>query len=195
MPRSAVQARLRLQHAALELYRDHGYDVTTTAQIAARAGVSERTFFRHFTDKREVLFDGEASLRADLERGVAEAPDGDPLAILLHAFRAAIPLLERNRPFAEPRQKVITTTPALMERALTKEASLAQALSNALQRRGVSKRQASLTAQIGMAAFSQATLAWFEHSERDLEHHLTQTVEDLRAVTSTQGVRRPKPAH
>ncbi len=98
MPRSGEQVRLRLQQAALELYRERGYDSTTTAQIADRAGVTERTFFRHFPDKREVLFDGEATLGLDLERGVAEAPDGlGPLTILFHAFHVAVPLLQGNR--------------------------------------------------------------------------------------------------
>lgn len=73
MPRSGAEARSRLKQAALELYRENGFDKTTTAEIAARAGVTERTFFRHFPDKREVLFDGEADLREDLTKSVAEA--------------------------------------------------------------------------------------------------------------------------
>src|SRR6478735_15430 len=117
VPRSGAEARRRLQQAALELYRERGFDRTTTAEIAARAGVNERTFFRHFPDKREVLFDGEADLRAALVRAVAEAPDGlPPLDVLLRAFRTAEPVLERNRPFAEPRLRVIAATPALRER-------------------------------------------------------------------------------
>ncbi len=135
MPRSGEQARRRLQQAALELYVERGYDATTAAQVAGRAGVTERTFFRHFPDKREVLFDGEAELRADLERGVAHAPAGlDPLALLAHGVRAAVPLLERNRVFAEPRNAVIDSTPALRERALIKEAALVAALTAALVR-------------------------------------------------------------
>jgi len=185
VPRSGEQARQRLQQAALELYRQRGYDNTTTAEIADRAGVTERTFFRHFTDKREVLFDGEATLRADLERGVAEAPDGlDPLSVLLCAFRMAIPLLERNRSFAEPRNQVIAATPALRERALTKEASLTQALTTALQHRGIGDRQAMLAAQIGMAAFTQATLSWFDHPDHALEDQLAFALGDVRALAS-----------
>ena len=74
MPRSGAEARRRLREAALELYRERGFDQTTAAEIAERAGVNERTFFRHFPDKREVLFDGEADLRAALARAVTEAP-------------------------------------------------------------------------------------------------------------------------
>ena len=76
MPRDGAQARARLREAALELYRERGYDETTAAQIAARAGVTERTYFRHFADKREVLFDGEAELRAILVDAIATAPAG-----------------------------------------------------------------------------------------------------------------------
>lgn len=185
MPRSGEQARHRLQQAALELYRERGYDNTTTAQIADRAGVTERTFFRHFADKREVLFDGEAALRADLERGVTEAPEGlDPLSVLLCAFHAAIPLLEHNRSFAEPRNQVITVTPALRERALTKEASLTQVLTMALHHRGIDDRQAMLAAHIGMAAFTQATLSWFDHPDHDLKDELARALGDVRALAA-----------
>jgi AcrR family transcriptional regulator len=185
MPRSGDQARERLQQAALDLYREHGYDKTTTAQIAARAGVTERTFFRHFPDKREVLFGGETPLRADLQRGVVEAPDGlDPLATLMVAFGTALPLLRRNRPFAEPRYAVISTSPALRERELAKEAALIEVLAETLRRRGVDARRAELAAQIGMAAFGQAILAWFDDPAQDLEFHLAHAFDELRALTA-----------
>jgi AcrR family transcriptional regulator len=184
MPRSGEQARARLQQAALDLYREYGYDSTTTAQIAERAGVTERTFFRHFADKREVLFDGEAVLRADLERGIADAADGlDPLAVLHSAIRTVLPLLRRNRSFAEPRQRVIAQTPALSERALTKEATLIRACGDALQHRGVSARQASIASQIAWAAFSRATFDWFADPSRELEDYLEQAFDDVRALT------------
>ncbi len=183
MPRSGEQARQRLQQAALELFLKFGYDSTTTAEIAGRAGVTERTFFRHFADKREVLFEGEAALRADLDCGVAEAPAGlDPLNVLWCAFRTAMPLLERNRSFAEARNQVIAASPALRERALTKEASLTGALVTALKRRGIGDRQAMLAAQIGMAAFTQATMSWFARPDQPLEDHLALALSDVRAL-------------
>ena len=76
MVKNEDTVRVRLQRAALELFRERGYDQTTAAEIATRAGVTERTFFRHFPDKREVLFDGEATLRAALAASIADAPDG-----------------------------------------------------------------------------------------------------------------------
>ncbi|MEV5502728.1 TetR family transcriptional regulator [Nonomuraea fuscirosea] len=184
MPRSGAEARRRLQQAALELYRERGFDRTTTAEIAARAGLNERTFFRHFPDKREVLFDGESDLRAALTEAVAEAPDGlQPLDLILHAFRKVEHILEGNRPFAEPRLRVIAETPALRERDLAKAASMAEAVAEALRRRGVADRLAGLAAQTGWAAFHHAAQAWIDDSTRSLDAYLLQAFDDLRALS------------
>ncbi|GLW71558.1 TetR family transcriptional regulator [Kitasatospora phosalacinea] len=167
----------------MELYQEHGFDRTTTAEIAARAGVNERTFFRHFPDKREVLFDGEADLRAVLVRAVTEAPDGlPPLDVLLRAFRTAEPVLERNRPFAEPRLRVIAATPALRERDLAKAAALGDALAEALRQRGVADRSAALAAVAGWAAFHQAVRSWIDTPASRLNVHLRRAFDDLRAL-------------
>jgi AcrR family transcriptional regulator len=140
----APRRRARLCEAALELYREHGYDGTAAAQIAARAGVTGRTYFRHFADKREVLFDGEAELAAILAAAVAAAPAGlAPLPVLVRAFAAAVPLPVLNRPVAEQRAQVIAVTPALQERAYAKTAALTDALANALADRGIACRLAS----------------------------------------------------
>jgi AcrR family transcriptional regulator len=186
VPRSGAEARRRLAQAALELYRERGFDQTTTAQIAARAGVNERTFFRHFPDKREVLFDGEADLRAELTQAVAEAPDGlQPLDILLRAFRKAGRVLEESRPYSEPRLEVIAATPALHERELAKAAKLTDAIAEALRQRGVASRLASLAAQAGWATFHQALQAWIDDPAQNLDTHLTQAFDDLRALSTT----------
>ncbi len=185
VPRSGAEARRRLQQAALELYRERGFDQTTTAEIAARAGVNERTFFRHFPDKREVLFDGESDLRAALMRQVAEAPDGlRPLEMLLYAFRKVERILEDNRPFAEPRLQVIAATPALRERDLAKAASLTEAVAEALRQRGVADRLAGLAAQTGWAAFHQAVQAWIDDPAQSLDAHLLHAFDDLRALSA-----------
>lgn len=186
VPRSGAEARRRLQQAALELYRERGFDRTTTAEIAARAGLNERTFFRHFPDKREVLFDGESDLRAALTEAVAEAPDGlQPLDLILHAFRKVEHILEDNRPFAEPRLRVIAETPALRERDLAKAASMAEAVAEALRRRGVADRLAGLAAQTGWAAFHHAAQAWIDDSTQSLDAYLLQAFDDLRALSLT----------
>ncbi|MEV4561701.1 TetR/AcrR family transcriptional regulator [Kitasatospora sp. NPDC049285] len=155
-------------------------------EIAARAGVNERTFFRHFPDKREVLFDGEADLRAALMREVADAPEGlQPLETLLYAFRRAGRILEDNRPFSEPRLAIIAVTPALRERDLAKAASLTEAVAEALRQRGVADRLAGLAAQTGWAAFHHAAQAWIDDPSRSLDAHLHQAFDDLRALSAT----------
>ncbi|HEY2707374.1 MAG TPA: helix-turn-helix domain-containing protein [Caulobacteraceae bacterium] len=173
MPRNKDALRGRLQQAALELYRERGYEQTTAAEIAARAGVTERTFFRHFADKREVLFDEDPRLRPILTAAVAAAPAGSaPLAVLFHAFASIEPLLQDNRAFTEPRQAVIASTPALRERAEAKSASLTALLAVELQRRGVPEKQALLAARAGMAAFGHAAQSWFENPSVGLRVYL-----------------------
>ena len=185
MPRDGEKVRRRLQEAALELYRERGYDQTTTAEIAAKAGVTERTFFRHFPDKREVLFDGEAALSAILIEAVRDAPPAfGPWATLFHAFRAAENFLAENRHFAEPRRHVIASNPPLQERELIKAMSLAATLAFALQERGVSDRLASLAAQVGMAAFSQAFSSWLDGGIGGLDEHLARAFREVRALSS-----------
>jgi AcrR family transcriptional regulator len=174
MPRDGAPARARLCQAALELYREHGYEETTTAQIAARAGVTERTYFRHFADKREVLFGGEAELSAILVDAVAAAPAGlAPLPVLVRAFAAAVPLLVLNRPVAEQRARVIAVTPALQERAYAKTAALTDA------DRGIAPPRARLAAQVGMAAFERASRRWAGNPAVDLAASIAQAADEV----------------
>jgi AcrR family transcriptional regulator len=175
--------RARLQRTALELFRERGYDRTTAAEIAERAGVTERTFFRHFSDKREVLFDGEAILRAALTASIAAAPDGlAPLDTLFRAFGSVQSLLEDNRPFSKPRHEVISSTPALHERELAKTAALTDALTDALKARGMTDLQAVLAARIGMAAFVYATVSWLDDPEPGLGERIDLAHRELRAL-------------
>ena len=185
MPRNREDARRRLRQAALELFSERGYDATTTAEIAAYAGVTERTFFRHFADKREALFDGEEAFRDALVEGVMAAPEGlTPPEILLSAFRSVEPMLQENRGFSEPRQKVIAQTPALQERVLTKTAVLIGALAAALRRRGVADGTATLAAQIGMTVFSYAASTWFEDPTGGMAAHLSNAVNEMNLLWS-----------
>ena len=178
--------RARLQQAALELFQERGYDRTTAAEIAARVGVTERTFFRYFPDKRETLFGGEAVLRPALTEAIADAPSGlGPLDTLFHAFRSLAPLLEANRPFSLPRQAVVSSTPALHERELAKLEMLADALAAALRARGVGEQPAALAARTGMAAFTHATIAWLEEPEPGLAERLDLVLRDLRQILAS----------
>ena len=188
---SPESVRSRLQQAALELFSERGYDRTTAAEIAARVGVTERTFFRYFPDKRETLFGGEAVLRSALTKAVAGAPEElGPLDTLFRAFRSVLPLLEPNRSYAKPRHAVISSTPALHERELAKHEVLADALAAALRARGVRDQPALLAAQTGMATFTHVTITWLDRPEPGLAELLDVALQDLRALL-VQGADQP----
>ncbi len=185
MPRNGEKARQRLQQAALDLFCERGYEQTTASEIAARAGVTERTFFRHFPDKREVLFDGQIELRAALTSAIAEAPATlYPLEILYWAFRSVEQALADNRPFSVPRQQLIANTPALQERELAKVAALTEDLVLALSHRGIDERLATLAAQTGMAAFHYAVVSWFADPSCQLGAYLDNAFDELCRLSS-----------
>ena len=170
----------------MALFRERGYDRTTAAEIAARAGVTERTFFRYFPDKREVLFDGETILRDALTASIAEAPSAlEPLDTLFRAFRSLRPLLEENWSYSKPRQEILSATPALRERELTKIAALADSLAEALGVRGVPDLRATLAARIGMAAFAQAIVLWLDDSSVGLDARFDLAFDEVRKLSGT----------
>ena len=183
MPRSGAEARNRLREAAIELYLERGYDATTTAQIAERAGVTERTYFRHFADKREVLFGGEEELHDALVRAIVAAPaDTTPLELVVGAYAAAVPLFVAGRPVAERRARIMNGIPALEERAHAKSAALRQAVIDALSRRGIPEPTARLATQVGAAAFTRALGEWYADPALDLATLLTQATLEVRAL-------------
>jgi AcrR family transcriptional regulator len=184
MGRWAPDAQGRLERAALELYGEHGFDSTTVAEIAERAGLTERTFFRHFADKREVLFFGAPAFQAFLVDEVDNAPASaapiEAITAALHA--AATAFFEERREFARQRQAVIAANAELQERELIKIAALSAALADALRRRGVSEPAASLAAEAGMAIFRIAFGAWAGDSELSLSEHIQAAADELRVV-------------
>ncbi|MEJ0064994.1 MAG: helix-turn-helix domain-containing protein [Caulobacteraceae bacterium] len=178
----------------MELFRERGYDQTTNAAIAARAGVTERTLYRHFRDKREILFGGEASMRAILLDAIAGAPaDLAPMGVLLLAFGAVEAMLEENRAFAEPRQAIIAATPALRERELSKAAAMITMLASALAQRGVEAGLATFAAQAGMVVFDHAVRAWVTDPTRTLHAHLATALDDLQNLSLSAAARPEKP--
>ncbi len=186
MPRSGAAARARLREAALDLYRERGYDATTTAEIAARAGVTERTYFRHFADKREVLFDGETELRDVMVGAIASAPgEPSPLALVLNAYTAAIPLFVAGRPVAERRAALIAASPALRERAHAKSAMLTEALIHALQERHLTEPVARLAAGAGAVVFQHAYRAWDGVAAAGLAALITRATDELHTLTGS----------
>jgi AcrR family transcriptional regulator len=186
MGRWQPNAHGRLEQAAMELYSERGFEQTTVAQIAERAGLTERTFFRHFTDKREVLFWGAGSLQELLVNAVADAPDSvTPLDAVATALEAAGAVLQERRQGARQRQSIIAANPELQERELIKLATLAAALADTLRQRGVTDPAASLTAEAGIAVFKIAFERWVdETNEQDLPEVMRESLEELRAVTA-----------
>jgi AcrR family transcriptional regulator len=161
MTRWEPNARGRLELAALELYRERGYDQTTVAEIARRAGLTERTFFRHFADKREVLFYGSRMLQDWLVQGIEDAPAGlPPIDAVGTSLEAVAGPLEERGELARQRQAIVAATPELQERELIKLANLSAALAGALRRRGVGDPGASLAAEAGVAVFRVAFQRW-----------------------------------
>lgn len=173
MARNGEDAHRRLQQAALELFRERGFDQTTAAEIAARAGVTERTYFRHFSDKRDIIFDGENRLTSLLVEAITGAPSQlSPMAVLRRAFDTLADMFEMNRSFAEPRRAVIAATPALREREMSKQAELIAAAAEALAKRGADARTARLAAQLGAVTFNHALSTWAEDPTSSLITHL-----------------------
>jgi AcrR family transcriptional regulator len=186
MGRWQPNARGRLEQAALELYVERGFEQTTVEEIARRAGLTERTFFRHFADKREVLFAGAAALQDLLVRSVASAPDAaTPIDAVAAAFVAAGTLLQERRPYSRQRQTVIAANAELQERELIKLASLASAMAAALRQRGVGDPAASLAAEAGIAVFKVAFERWVnDTNQRDLPQLIRESLDELKAVTA-----------
>ena len=167
MARWEPGAAERLQAAALELYVSQGFEQTTVAQIAQRVGLTERTFFRHFADKREVLFDGQERLAEAFLAGLAAAPpDAPPLAVVAAALDAAADFFaDERRPWSRHRQAVISVNPSLQERELLKLAALATTLAGALHERGVAEPAASLAAESGVTVFRVSFAQWIAEGE------------------------------
>jgi AcrR family transcriptional regulator len=174
----------RLQEAALTLYGERGLDQTTVAQIAERAGLTKRTFFRYFADKREVLFYGAEALDGLFATEVGGAPkSAGPLDAVAAALDAVASTFEERREFAARRQQIIAANPELQERELIKLSKLAGTVAGALRGRGAEDPAAILTAEAAIAVFRVAFERWVDPANRkDLQRLLRESLEELRAL-------------
>ena len=188
MGRWEPNARGRLEQAAMELFIERGFEQATVTEIARRAGLTQRTFFRHFADKREVLFWGQGALQELLVSTVASAPaSAAPIDAVAAALEAAGASLQERHEHARQRQAIINANPELRERELIKLATLASAIAAALRHRGVSDPAASLTAEAGIAVFKVAFERWVSDAgQPDLPKIIRQSLDDLRAVTAAR---------
>ncbi|MFJ2826573.1 helix-turn-helix domain-containing protein [Streptomyces sp. NPDC087263] len=186
MGRWEPNARGRLAQAALELYSERGYEQTTVTEIARRAGLTERTFFRHYADKREVLFEGSTSLEELLVGALNGTPaSAAPIDAVAAALDAAAAVFEEHRAHSQKRQKIIAANTELRERELIKLASLSAALADALRQRGVADPAASLAAEAGIAVFKIAYERWVEETnQRSMAQLIRESLDELKAVTA-----------
>jgi AcrR family transcriptional regulator len=184
MGRWEPNARGRLAQAAWELYARQGFEQTTVAQIAQRAGLTERTFFRHFTDKREVLFYGMEMLRGMLVRAVADAPaTATAMDLVAAAFGSAGAMLQQAPDQARLRNTIVSGHAELRERELIKLAALASAVAGALRDRGIPEPAASLAAETGIAVFKVAFARWVsEPGPPGLPEIIEESMAELRGV-------------
>ena len=190
MARWEPGARERMVLAAVDLFTEQGYDATTVAQIAARAGVTKSTFFRHFPDKRELLVAGQEALSQLLTEGITEAPqNASPLeAVAAGLERASSAMGPMNRELGPRLKAAIAASAELQERDALKSVGLAAAMTSALVARGVPDPIAHLAAEIGVLAFKRGYAEWLE-ADRDtaggLAPYATAALQDLRAASAS----------
>ena len=178
--------------AAVDLFTEQGYDATTVAEIAERAGVTKSTFFRHFPDKRELLVAGQETLSRLLAEGIAEAPAGaSPLeAVAAGLGRASSAMGPVNRDMGPRLKAAIATSAELQERDALKSVSLAAAMTTALTARGVPGPTAALAGELGLLAFKRGYAEWSD-ADRDtgdeLAPYTLAALADLRAASASLG--------
>lgn len=182
VPRWTPDAPGRLQLAAIDLFEQRGYEGTTVEDIASAAGVTKRTFFRHFGDKREVLFGtGDGFRDRCVEALEATAPDAPPLQAVVDAMRAPTGWFEERRDWSRRRSAVIASSPELRERELVKLAGIAEAFAAVLRHRGTEPVVAGLAAETGMAVWRTAFERWTA-GEDDLAAQIDDAQRRLQAV-------------
>nr|WP_307796674.1 helix-turn-helix domain-containing protein [Actinomadura barringtoniae] len=185
-------ARERLVMAAVDLFTEQGYDATTVAQIAERAGVTKSTFFRHFPDKRELLVAGQETLSRLLVEGIAEAPgDATPLdAVAAGLERASTAMGPATRELAPRLRAAVAASAELQERDALKIVSLAAAMTAALVARGVPDPAAALASEMGVLAFKRGYAEWSEgdrDADDELAGHIRVALNELRTASASLG--------
>jgi AcrR family transcriptional regulator len=190
MSRWEPGARERLVMAAVDLFTEQGYDATTVAQIAERAGVTKSTFFRHFPDKRELLVAGQETLSRLLAEGIAEAPPAaGPLdAVAAGLDRASAVMGPMNRELAPRLKAAVAASAELQQRDALKDVGLATAMTTALTARGIPEPTAALASELGLLAFKRGFAAWSAtppSPASPLSHHVQSALTELRRATTT----------
>jgi AcrR family transcriptional regulator len=180
-----------LEDAALDLFEENGYEATTVAQIADRAGLNRATFFRYFADKREILFGGDERLVELFTAGIRNAPlDATLIECLQAALTTAGTLMtEEQRERAARRRFISAVSIEVQERGLLKQRTLAHAVTAALQERNVDELTARLGAEIAMLAFGVALQRWIASGTNPFSRHTTAALAELQLRTTELGPR------
>ena len=168
----------------MELYALHGFEQTTVAEISERAGLTERTFFRHFADKREVLFRGAGTLQELIVNAVLDAPASvTPMEAVITGLGAARVYFQGSPERSQIRQRIINANPELQARELSKMAALGAAIADGLRRRGVPEAVAGLAAETGIVVFRTAFERWIGGTgEKEWSQLLQESLHELREV-------------
>lgn len=189
MGRWQPQSRERLEQAALDLFHEQGYAETTVPQITARAGLTTRTFFRYFADKREALFGGEEQVPEQVARFMADAPRSlGPMDLIAKSMApaAARAFEGRSLDHLQRRRAVVDAEPALRERELRKFALMSDAMERGFRDRGVDDLTARLAAELGVTAFRVGATRWIDQGgEPDLVTTINQTLATLRVIATS----------
>ena len=198
MGRWQPDARERLERAALELFTEQGFAATTVPQITERAGLTTRTFFRHFADKREVLFGSDEMFR-QAAVVIAEAPpDADPVALIIDGLTTfAATHLEGRRAEIRQRREIIRSDEGLRERDLRKRDAVSEIVRDALTRRGLQAVTAAMLAGTSATLFSVALHEWLDSDDdRTLASIMLDGMQALRAALgSVPGPAPASPGH
>jgi AcrR family transcriptional regulator len=188
MSRWDPDARGRLERAALELFAEQGFADTTVTQITQRAGLTTRTFFRYFADKREVLFSGEEQVRDQLAEIVLTAPAGlSPLQFLQHSLeQAATTVFEPRFEQLRSWRAVVGSDGALRERELRKQQLTTESALTALRKRGFDEQTADMIARLANLVLQTAVAHWIEQPVENvpLVTFIRQTLEQLRSTVA-----------
>jgi AcrR family transcriptional regulator len=184
----AENARERFEGAAYSLFREQGYAATTVPEIAAKAGLTERTFYRYFTDKREVMFWRAGDHQIMIAKEIARAEAGlHPLAMVAHAFESVAPFIDSHRPIVELRQLLVSTHGDLQERELMKLHMLASTVEQALQQRGIDRSHARVVAEIGAAIWKVALENWrADDMEKSFADHVQAALNRFQGALRSQ---------
>ncbi|MBB4688548.1 TetR family transcriptional regulator [Amycolatopsis jiangsuensis] len=189
MARWEPNARERLEHSSLELFTERGYDQTTVAEIAERAGLTKRTFFRYFEDKREVLFGGQELLDRLFTEGITGAPEAaTPLTAVGGGLNTVAAVFDAQRwKLARKRQVIVAGHRDLRERELLKGTRLVESMRVALRARGVPDTTAKLASTVGSLAFGAAFERWIEDESADFAALAGHALDELRKSAGELG--------